>query len=256
MLLRFGVANHRSIRDYQELFLTASKRIKRQGISIPVPMLRQAAVPVVAIYGPNASGKSNLIDALDEIGRAIVRSHQALGATDPIPRFPFRLDSKAVKEPTRFDCTFTISETNCEKQKSDHDAAVYEYGFEFKSKEFTREWLLRTTRKERLSTQMLFERQTKDGETSIDFGSRLRGENKTIANLTRPNSLFLSAAAQNNHPQLGPLHAYFASRWKTILNAGPMNDAIVAESLSNYAHMEQLLPLVRQADLGISEINS
>ena len=101
---------------------------------------------------------------------------------------------------------------------------------------------------------MLFERQTKDGQTSIDFGSRLRGENKTIANLTRPNSLFLSAAAQNNHPQLGPLHAYFASRWKTILNAGPMNDPMVAERLSNYAHLEQLLPLVRQADLGISEI--
>ena len=254
MLLRFGVANHRSIRDYQELFLTASKRIKRQGISIPVPMLQQAAVPVVAIYGPNASGKSNLIDALDDIGRAIVRSHQALGATDPIPRIPFLLDRKGVKEPTRFDCTFTISETADEKQESHCDAAVYEYGFEFKSREFTREWLLRTTRKERLSTQTLFERQTIDGQTSIDFGSRLRGENKTIANLTRPNSLFLSAAAQNNHPQLGPLHAYFASRWKTILNAGPMMDPMVAESLSNYAHLDQLLPLVRQADLGISEI--
>ena len=258
MLLRFGVANHRSIRNYQELFLTASRRIKRQGISIPVPVLQQAAVPVVAIYGPNASGKSNLIDALDEIGRAIVRSHQALAATDPIPRIPFLLDSNTAKEPTRFDCTFTIPETTDEKQNNDHDAAVYEYGFEFKSREFTREWLLRTTRKERLSTQKLFERHTKDGQTSIDFGSRLRGENKTIANLTRPNSLFLSAAAQNNHPQLGPLHAYFASRWKTIPNAGlmpgPMNDLMVAESLSNYAHLDQLLPLVSQADLGISEI--
>ena len=254
MLLRFGVANHQSIRDYQELFLTASRRIKRQGISIPVPMLRQAVVPVIAVYGPNASGKSNLIDALHHLRRAIVRSHQSLGATDPIPRFPFLLDSKAVKEPTRFDCTFTISETNDEKEKSDHDAAVYEYGFEFTSREFTREWLFRTTRKERRSTQTLFERQTKDGQTSMDFGSGLKGENKTIANLTRPNSLFLSAAAQNNHPQLGPLHAYFASRWMTILNAGPMNEAIVAESLSSFTHMEQLLPLVRQADLGISEI--
>ncbi len=254
MLLRFGVANHRSIRDYQELFLTASKRIKRRGISIPVPVLRQAAVPVVAIYGPNASGKSNLMDALDEIGRAIVRSHQAPGATNPIPRFPFLLDMQAVKEPTRFDCTFTVAETSGEKRKSVHDAAIYEYGFEFRSREFTREWLFRTTRKERLSTQTLFERQTADGQTSIDFGGQLRGENKTIANLTRPNSLFLSAAAQNNHPQLGPLHAYFASRWKTILNAGPMADPMVAEHLSNYAHLEQLLPLVRQADLGISEI--
>ncbi len=254
MLLRFGVANHRSIRDYQEFFLTASKRIKRQGISFPVPASQQAAVPVAAVYGANASGKSNLMDALGEMRRAIVGSHQALGATDPIPRSPFELNVKSAGEPTRFDCTFTISETDDANKVSDHDVALYEYGFEHSSKEFTREWLLRTTRKERMSTQTLFERQTKDGQTRINFGSWLRGENKTIANLTRPNSLFLSAAAQNNHPQLSPLHAYFASRWKTILNASPMSDQIVAERLSNYAHLEQLMPLVQQADLGISAI--
>ena len=65
MLLRFGVANHRSIRDYQELFLSASKRIRHEGLVIPVPTLKEAAVPVAAIYGSNASGKSNLIDAMD-----------------------------------------------------------------------------------------------------------------------------------------------------------------------------------------------
>ena len=67
MLLRFGVANHRSIRDYQELFLSASKRIKRKGLVVPVPTLREDAVPIVAIYGANAAGKSNLIGAMDEI---------------------------------------------------------------------------------------------------------------------------------------------------------------------------------------------
>ena len=79
MLLRFGVANHRSIRDYQELHLSASKRIKRKGLVIPVPTLKEGAVPIVALYGGNAAGKSNLIDAMDEIQRAIVRSHNMLG---------------------------------------------------------------------------------------------------------------------------------------------------------------------------------
>ena len=60
MLLRFGVANHRSIRDYQELYLSASKRIKRKGLVIPVPTLKEGAVPIVALYGGNAAGKSNL----------------------------------------------------------------------------------------------------------------------------------------------------------------------------------------------------
>ena len=61
MLLRFGVSNHRSIRDYQELFLSASPRIKRNAAVFPVPTLRENAVPVVAIYGANAAGKSTLL---------------------------------------------------------------------------------------------------------------------------------------------------------------------------------------------------
>ena len=86
MLLRFGVANHRSIREYQELYLSASKRIKRKGLVIPVPTLKEDAVPVVAIYGANAAGKSNIIDAMDEIQRNIVRSHKSLDTTDRIRR--------------------------------------------------------------------------------------------------------------------------------------------------------------------------
>jgi len=67
MLLRFGVSNHRSIRDYQELFLSASKRIRREDLTLPVPTLRESAVPIAAIYGPNAAGKSNLVEAMGDI---------------------------------------------------------------------------------------------------------------------------------------------------------------------------------------------
>ncbi|MCY3837512.1 MAG: hypothetical protein OXH09_02480 [Gammaproteobacteria bacterium] len=79
---------------------------------------------------------------------------------------------------------------------------VYEYGFEYTGEEFRREWLYRMVRKQRLSTQKLFERETEGGTVRVNFGGQLRGENRTIANLTRANSLFLSACAQNNHPQL------------------------------------------------------
>ena len=129
MLLRFGVANHRSIRDYQELFLSASRRIKRKGLVIPVPTLKEAAVPIAAIYGPNAAGKSNLIDAMDEMRRTVVESHKSLDATDRIPRTPFRLDDTTEAKPTRFDCTFTVSEQGADGQGSDQPESVYEYGF-------------------------------------------------------------------------------------------------------------------------------
>ena len=249
MLLRFGVANHRSIRDYQELLLSASKHVKHEYMTVPVPTIKESIVPIVAIYGPNAAGKSNLIDAIDEMQRAILHSHTRLGATDRISRYAFRLD-RTGETPTKLDCTFTVDELGSGKPES-----VYEYGFEFTATEFQREWLYRIVRKERLSTQILFERRTEDKQVIVDFGSHLRGENKTISKLTRPNSLFLSAAAQNNHPQLTALHKYFSSQWKIMLREGVMNDASVAESLFNYRHIDRLLRLVRQADLGITKID-
>lgn len=254
MLIRFGVANHRSIRDYQELHLTASKRIKRNGLLIPVPTLNEDAVPIVALYGANAAGKSNLIDALDDFQRIVVRSHKSLGATAQIPRAPFRLDEISVTKPTRFDCTFTLGGSGTKDRSQSIPEFVYEYGFEYKAAEIQREWLYRVVKKERQSTHVLFERITKDGQVSLTFGSQLRGENRTIANLTRPNSLFLSAAAQNNHPLLTDLYRHLAERWTIILTAAPMNDLQAAETLYGYSHMEHLLLLLRQADIGIIQI--
>ena len=255
MLLRFGVSNHRSIRDYQELFLSASKRIRRGALTMPVPALREAAVPVAAIYGPNAAGKSNLVDAIDDMRRAIVRSHRSFDATDKIQRNPFRLDDTGEAEPTRFDCTFTVGGGEVGEREPQESESVYEYGFEYTATEFEREWLYRTMRRERQSTRVLFERKTEDGRVRVSFGGQLRGENRTVANLTRPNSLFLSAAAQNNHPQLTELYRYFAERWKIILDAETLDQGEAAKRLFNYEHTERLLRLVRQADIGITGID-
>ena len=254
MLLRFGVANHRSIRDYQELLLTASKRIKRRGLGIPVHTLRESAVPVVAVYGPNAAGKSNLVDAMDEFQRAIVRSHVNFGAQDSIPRDRFLLDDDSKDTPTRFDCTFTIANPAAGELSSGEHDSIFEYGFTYTNREFQKEWLYRVVRKERQSTQLLYERTTADGKVNLDFGGRLRGENRTIARLTRPNSLFLSAAAQNNHPQLGDLYRYFFDSWNVILNTEPMDDSQIARDLAEFEHIGAVVQLVRQADLGVTDI--
>ncbi len=249
MLLRFGVANHRSIRDYRELLLTASKHVKKPRLTFPVPTSREHVVPAVAIYGPNASGKSNLIDALDELRRHIRSSHTGLESGQSIPRQPFRLNVNR-DLPTRFDCTVACKETD-----QDESAPVFEYGFEFTDEMYQREWLYRTVRRERQSTQVVFERRTEENQAVVDFGSHLRGEHRTIARLTRPNSLFLSAAAQNNHGQLRMLYRYFASRWRVILGDPLLEEHRVAELLNQHAKRDSLLHLIRQADLGIVDFD-
>ena len=244
MLLRFGVENYLSIRDRQELVLTAAKQIKRRGHVLPVPILREEAVPVAAIYGANASGKSNLVAAVRAMRSHIVTSHKSLDAGDPIPRHPFLLDRTSEDKPTRFDCMFTIN---------DHDASglqeVYEYGFVYTNAEYVHEWLHRIVRNKRQTTQMLFDRRTTNGETRVDFGTRLRGENRAIASLTRPNSLFLSAAAQNNHPQLGAIHRQFADHWQPL--RGEARQSRIAWLLDGFADQHAFMELMRQADLGV-----
>ena len=247
MLLRIGVANHRSIYGYQELVLSASKATHDEGLVMPVPTMREAAVPVVGIYGANATGKSNLIDAMYAIRRHVVGSHAGLDTTDTIPRHPFALNGDA--SPTRLDCTFTV-----DGQSGGAPGDVYEYGFEYSGEAFRREWLYRMVRNERLSTQTLFERETEGGTVRVNFGGQLRGENRTIANLTRPNSLFLSASAQNNHPQLTALYTYFAKDWNVVLSEQTMSGPDAAERLWNFVRFDPLVELVRQADLGIDEI--
>ena len=247
MLLRFGVANHRSIRDYQELFLSASRRIKREGLVIPVPTLKEAAVPIAAIYGPNAAGKSNLIDAMDVMRRAVVGSHKSLGATDPIRRVPFRLDDATEGKPTRFDCTFIVDQQGADGQRSDQPESVFEYGFEYTATEFCKEWLYRIVRKERQSTRLLFERETRGGKVYVKAGSQLPRKNRTIMDLTRPNSLFLSAAAQNNHPLLTELYRHFAESWVILLEGRVMHETEIVDRLAGYEHLERLVELITTA---------
>jgi uncharacterized protein len=55
--------------------------------------------------------------------------------------------------------------------------------------------------------QVWFERE----EQTFKFGEHLKGENKIIAEVTRPNASFLSAAAQHKHPQLATVFAWFQS---------------------------------------------
>lgn len=191
MLLRFGVENHLSIRDRQELSLAASSlKDSKAGLIECAAAPNGHAVPAAIIYGANASGKSNLVAALDFMRDTILLSHRRGEPGGSLPCKPFLLDPACAAAPSTFDADFVV------------DDVRYHYGFEASSEAFNAEWLysFRTSRR-----QILFERKGK----SFHFGRGLRGRNKVISDLTRPNSLFLSAAAQNDHEELSKVANFF-----------------------------------------------
>lgn len=175
MLLSFTVENHRSIRDEQVLSLESGS----------------GAMTVAALYGANASGKTNVLDALVAMSWTVVTSQSGFDPLGGMVRTPFAWGSQR-NEPSLFEVSFIVDNTR------------FEYGFVIDDKRVLEEWLYAwpSSRK-----QTWFERD----ESGFKFGEHLKGENRIIEKLTRSNSLFLSAATQNNHEQLEPVFRWFKS---------------------------------------------
>lgn len=86
MLLRFEVSNHRSISEPVELSMIAVDEDRRAARSFD--LLTERVLAVAGIYGPNASGKSNVLEALTWLSVAV---QQSLRIWDKIiPREPFK----------------------------------------------------------------------------------------------------------------------------------------------------------------------
>ena len=192
MLIEFRVENHRSIRDEQVLSMEAGRiGVANDQTPRTVEGYSEKILPVVALYGANASGKSNVLSALAFMKEAVIYSHRSWSPDGGIPRDPFAWGQKR-SDPSTFEVEIAVGGTR------------YQYGFRLDDKAFLEEWLFAWPNGRK---QMWLER---DGET-FKFGDNLKGENKLIEDVTRSNALFLSAAAQLKHNQLTPIFTWFGS---------------------------------------------
>lgn len=249
MLLRFGTANHLSIRDYQELSLTASSlKDPTDGLFRMTPESSKgvSAVPVVALYGANAAGKSTILRALDFFVSSICRSHTGGTGRRGTPYYPFLLNEESRKEPSQYDADFVI------------DGIRYHYGFKLDGEIINSEWLFSfPPETQRQTRSVLFHREATETEVFY-FGKSLKGDNKRISKLTRENSLFLSAAAQNAHPQLSDIYDYFehafSRRFDSIDDENRMNKQLFAYFSQDEEQRNRAMSFLKAADIGIADI--
>ncbi|WBB73321.1 ATP-binding protein [Micromonospora sp. WMMD1128] len=227
MLLRFRATNFASLRDEAELSLVATDEHPDLAVR-PVPRERLNALPVVGIFGPNASGKSNVVKALGFARDAVRLSHQRWLPEEPIPgRWPFRLDADSGSRPSEFVFDFVV------------DDVRYEFGFSLDDEAIRQEWLYAFPKGRR---QVYLEREG----NSLHFGNHLTGPRELIAETVRPNSLFLSAAAALNHPQLGRIYRWFSPRQMIAAEHEP-----TPRRPPHCLPDDRMLALMRFADLGI-----
>lgn len=239
MLIRFRVANFKSIREEQELSLVAASLSEHRESLIQTGSDNLQLLRAAAIYGANASGKSTLFEALAFMQVAVVNSQVEWKPDAEIPRIPFALDPVFANEPSLFAVDLLL------------EGIRYEYGFVLDSEFVHREWLHAYPHGRR---QEWFTRDlSRKGEFA--FSRLLQGENRTISSLTRPNSLFLSAAAQNNHEMLSRVHAWFSRQLLlSDFPSRPVLAARVGKRCRDADYRARVYAILRAADLGISGI--
>ncbi len=256
MLIEFRVENHRSLRD-EQVFTMEAGRLGDPSDPRPRKLAGYSGslLPAAALYGANASGKSNVLFALAFMRDAVIHSHRNWAPDGGVPRDPFRWGAKAL-DPSLFEVSFLIS------------GVRYQYGFVVSDECFIEEWLYAWP-KGRKQTWL-----QREGD-SFKFGEQLQGENKLVEQVTRENALFLSAAVQHRHKQLGPLYWWFHSlrkvnipeRWRSG-SENPMFDrwfwrfmesasvmdiqrSLFEDEPSAKGRFEAFRALLRAADIGI-----
>lgn len=196
MLLRFSVSNHRSIKNEQELSMIATSLKDSTASLIDIPNTpKSKALPSAVIFGPNASGKSNMVAALARFKRLILESHRSGEPNAGIRQNSFALDPAYKSKPTCFDADLIIN------------GVRYHYGFAYDGNAFQQEWLFSFPEGIK---RKLFER-TGPNTENMSFGPSLKGKKQLISEIMRDNSLYLSAAAQNNHKELSDIVKYVSS---------------------------------------------
>ena len=180
MLIEFRVSNYRSIGEEQILSLIPDKKKSDVADNI-ITKGKYKALNAIAIYGANASGKSNLLLSMSLLDRLVHLSGRS-SSTAKLPYDPFLLREGWTTKPTKFEITFII---NSDK---------YRYGLEFFQEEVVSEWLYKKSIGREVD---LFLRK---GDV-IDTSSALKGNNKIIdaaIEATKQNTLFLSTCDMFN----------------------------------------------------------
>jgi hypothetical protein len=238
MLLRFEATNHRSILNPVELSMIAvdEDRDATRGFD----KLSERVLTVAGIYGPNASGKSNVIDAVAWLSNAIAESLR--GWDRRIPREPFRF-GRGPESPSAFGIEMFVGGTR------------FAYQLEAEDTEITYEVLHSYPERRR---RVLFER---DGG-ELRFRRGLGGVS-AVRELITPTTLALSAAIRLGEPEIEQFgRAVMAidylgpASWGSPMHPSPWET--VTEKLFDAPPRsptrEPALALLRFADLGINEV--
>ncbi len=264
MLVELRVKNFKSYKD-EQVFSMVAAGVKDDSLPdnlIKVELPRDGKLNLVsaaAIYGPNASGKSNLIDAIKFIENMVVgfSDKRPMRRKLGIPIEPFVLSKETENAPSEFEIIFI------------QEKVRYQYGFIVDRQKVHEEWLLAYPEG---SPQRWFERKIVDPhaekpEYEWYFPRNHKKKRNDIKDKTRPDNLFLPVAFEFNDEPLTVVYNWFQEKlvYLFVDDLSEELDANKNEKVpysiksihlvdNDVSAKERIANLLRQADLGIADL--
>lgn len=242
MIIEFKIKNYNSIEELT-FNLSTSNKVKEYTNNISI-IDNLSILNSCIIYGRNASGKSNILKALNGLFNFVLSSDDKKHSEKISIYFPFYFDTKLSNQHTEFELIFLTKEDLKFKYNIKFDSqkilyeALYYYANSKPSKLYIRE----------------------EGKP-LSYGEHYKGIKKTIEDNLLENQLFLSKSASNNIQYLKEAYLYFENfRYFYVLHQDSMDYNIIQFILSELynskdnSFKDNLITLLKASDTNIDDL--
>lgn len=247
MLIEFSVANFRSFRERQTLSMVAAPRLHKRENIFRLHLQGEKKLEllkVAVVYGPNASGKSNFLKALNAVTKIAGREASTQAALLPVSSFCF--DHALAIQPSEFELHFI------------HKGMRYQFELSATPENIVTE---RLTAYPKGREALMYQREHRDGADRYEFGSLLDSSkplHETWIRITPPRVLFITQAIANSNDRGGPLESPYEWLTGSILSVlnGMGNMVSGARNLlrTNPSFSDQISSFLCDVDVPVSRI--
>ncbi len=239
MLIQFSVKNFMSFKEKQDFSMEAGLGEENINNVVTLNGSKERVLKTTALYGANASGKTNLINAISAAVMMVRLSNSRQPGEKLSQMEPFAFDNESKNSPCEFEFIFYVDSTKYVYGfKADKERVYEEYLYQFLSAKATR----------------IFER---TNCSEYKFLQSDEGKLNSIKNQNLDNKLFLATATTWNYDKTKKPYLWFAKMIDTY--SGGME--LTPFSLEAYDNDENeslkkfTLRLLEESDIVIKDYN-
>ena len=244
MLIDFTVSNYQSIKESQTFSFVSESRSEEKNVLFSLENDSIRLYPFSVIFGPNASGKSKFIYALEDLCDFVKDSYR-YSEKDEIKAFkPFLLDESYKDVPASFELEYEIN------------GSRYLYILEITKSEVLREELYLFTYNKRVSKTKVFIR--RKGEP-LYFSSKYSGLKKALESFLLPNQSLLSRSGNSSNDLLKLPYLFFEEKIifytrKNFFSSNVSFTTFLIEEDKNNNITKTILDFLKTADIQIEDL--